>query len=175
MEITLRARQNTLQKFQCRFCLVIPGVGKNVFIYFCVAFMLRFASEKQDQYPLRNVSGASKRCHPFKEGRKEKREFFYWKIDWHWASVVCNKEVSVRHIDEGLGLLKVQMINLQFPSRFRAPPLTSQNWFRVHSYQFQCKKIALFSPSSCISRFIVDKHSDICCHCFETNRIVFLF
>lgn len=140
MEITLRARQNTLQKFQCRFCLVIPGVGK----------MSLFISVLLLCCDLRVRNKINIRCGMFRgplsvaihlpKGKKRKENFFYWKIDWHWASVVCNKEVRARHIDEGLGLLKVQMINLQFPSRFRAPPLTSQNWFRVHSYQFQCKK-----------------------------------
>lgn len=88
---------------------------------------MRFASEKQDQYPLRNVLYASKRCHRFTEEKNEKGIFFIERligIELRWS---VTKKLT-EHIDEGsLGLLKVQMINIEFPRRSEAPPLAFQN------------------------------------------------
>lgn len=67
-----------------------PWCGKNVFIYSDVAFVLRFASAKQDQYPLCGMllEPLSDAIDLQNNGRKGK--CFHWEIDWRWASVVCN-------------------------------------------------------------------------------------
>lgn len=75
-----------LSKYAARISMSLlpsnPWCGRNVFIYFSVAFMLRFASAKQDQYPLWNVSWASLSVTiDLGRSKKRKRDFFLLK-DW---------------------------------------------------------------------------------------------
>lgn len=108
-ESCVRARSCCIRNCDVVFQLVIPdGCEKCLYLFQCCFW---YAGGKRDQYPLRNVTSPPS---AFQQKRGE-RNFLCRKIDWHWASVVCDDSRRRKRETHWLGVGNVstaRMINL---------------------------------------------------------------
>lgn len=123
--------------------------------------------DEKNKINFRIFWGPSKRC------PRRKRKFFYCKIDWHWALVVCDEWNYPLNIS-------ISIADQSQVFQPRTSPLTTKNWFKRLCYQFHCRKI-LFSICEtrvCLEKWragFVDKHSDMLSLFWEEDNFFFGF